>query len=106
MYNLTYNLRGGIHEYGLKHLCSNVFSILNDNIQIIEIGSYCGASSSIIAQSFPQSIVNCVDPWTPYTEDCSIIDLEKQELELKEAELIFDTIALNNPNIRKIKCQA
>jgi predicted O-methyltransferase YrrM len=103
MHQLTYNLRGGIHADGLKNLCDDTYKILGDNLQIVEIGSYCGASSSIIATKFINSNINCVDPWSPYTEDCSIIDLAKQELELKEAEMLFDIVVSKNTNIKKNK---
>lgn len=103
MHNLTFNARGGIHAQGLKNLCENVYTILGDNLQIIEIGSYCGASASIIANQFKNSTINCVDPWSPYTEDCSIIDIQQQEKELIEAENLFDTVVSNHTNIRKNK---
>ena len=103
MRKLTFNAREGILQYGLEKLCKNVYDILGDNLQIVEIGSYCGASASIIAQQFIKSTINCVDPWSPYTEDCSMIDLEKQEKELIEAEYIFDTVVLKYSNIKKNK---
>lgn len=103
MHNLTFNSRGGIHEQGLINLCKHVYSILGDNLQIVEIGSYCGASTTIISNQFKNSIINCVDPWSPYTEDCSIIDLEKQKKELIEAESLFDIVTNKNSNILKNK---
>lgn len=103
MHNLIFNLRGGIHKQGLINLCKDIYHILGDNLQIIEIGSYCGASSSIIAEQFEHSAINCVDPWSPYTEDCSVIDLVKQEKELIEAEYLFDTVVSSHSNITKNK---
>lgn len=103
MTQLTFNARHGIMAYGLHRLCKDVYDILGEELQIIEIGSYCGASASIIADQFKNSIINCVDPWSPYTEDCSIIDLVKQEKELIEAENLFDTVVSNHSNIRKNK---
>jgi predicted O-methyltransferase YrrM len=100
---LTYNMREAQQRQGLIELCNLVKSYIGDNLQIIEIGSYCGASSEIIATIFSNSIINCVDPWEQYTEEGSTYDLGRQALELKEAEQIFDSVALKYPNIRKNK---
>jgi predicted O-methyltransferase YrrM len=90
-------------KQGLLELCQNVKAYLGDNLSIVEIGSYCGASGEIIASSFPNSILNCVDPWEKYTEDNSTWDLNKQELELQEAEKIFESVMSKYSNIRKNK---
>jgi predicted O-methyltransferase YrrM len=88
---------------GLKDLCNTVYDILGDNLQIIEIGSYCGSSATIISNKFVNSTINCVDMWEKYVEDCSTYDLDRQELELKEAESIFDKVTSSKKNIVKNK---
>lgn len=100
---LTYKMRENEQRQGLIDLCSLVKSYIGDGLQIIEIGSYCGASSEIIADIFPKSIINCVDPWMKYTEEGSTYDLDKQELELKEAEGLFDLVKEKYHNINKNK---
>jgi predicted O-methyltransferase YrrM len=103
---LTHNMRHEQSALGLNHLCEYVHSIIGDNLKIIEIGSYCGASTEIIANKFITSQINCVDPWAKYVEDCSSYNLDAQELELKEAEIIFDKIKAKYPNINKNKMQS
>ena len=101
---LTFQAREGSQKYGLDSLCISIRSYLGDkDLQIVEIGSYCGASGEIIAKNFPNSTLNCVDPWEKYVEEGSTYDLDRQELELKEAEGIFDIVLSQNPNMRKNK---
>lgn len=100
---LTFETRYGEQATGLLDLCSFVKSRLGDSLKIVELGSYCGSSAKIIASSFPNSKIYCVDPWEKYVEDCSKYDIDRQELELIEAELIFDKVAKNYPNIIKNK---
>jgi predicted O-methyltransferase YrrM len=89
---------------GLVDLCNSVKYYLGDNgLQLVEVGSYCGESGGIIASTFPNSILNCVDPWEKYTEEGSTYDLNEQELILKEAERIFDSTTGTFPNVRKNK---
>lgn len=91
-------------KQGLLNLCELVKSYIgDDNLQIVEIGSYCGESGEIIANTFPNSTINCVDPWEKYTEEGSIYDLNEQELVLKEAERVFDSVLARNKNMRKNK---
>jgi len=47
--------------------------------------------------------LNCVDPWESYTEEGSTYDLDRQALELKEAESIFDSVSSRYSNITKNK---
>jgi predicted O-methyltransferase YrrM len=100
---LTHKMRESEQRQGLLNLCSLVKSYLGPELNIVEIGSYCGASSEIIASTFPKSIINCVDPWEKYIEEGSTYDLDNQELELKEAEGIFNSIQVEYPNIKKNK---
>jgi predicted O-methyltransferase YrrM len=100
---LTFEARSGEQGIGLHNLCSVLAERLPKVSAIVEIGSYCGASGSIIAEHFPNSIIFCTDLWEKYVEDCSVYDMDKQELELKEAEAIFDTVVLKYPNIIKNK---
>jgi predicted O-methyltransferase YrrM len=102
--SLTYRMREAEQKQGLTDLCNLVKSYIGDsNLKMVEVGSYCGASGEIIASSFPNSILNCVDPWERYTEEGSVYDLDRQELELKEAEGIFDSVMAKHPNMRKNK---
>lgn len=100
---LTFSARDGSQRTGLEDLCKFVKDSIGDNLNIVEVGSYCGASASIIASIFTNSKINCVDPWEKYVEDCSTYDLDRQALELKEAEEIFDKVVLDFPNIQKNK---
>lgn len=101
---LTFQAREGSQKQGLIELMYDIKAILQDNnLNIVEVGSYCGASGEIIARTFSNSTLNCVDPWEKYVEDGSTYDLNRQELELKEAESIFDMVMSNNHNIRKNK---
>jgi predicted O-methyltransferase YrrM len=89
---------------GLLNLCYSAKSYIGDNnAQLIEIGSYCGESGEIIAGIFPNSTLNCVDPWEKYTEDDYTWDLDEQEAELNQAEQIFDSVLARCPNMRKNK---
>ena len=89
---------------GLLELCSSVKQYIgDDNLQLVEVGSYCGESGGIIANTFPNSTLNCVDPWEKYTEEGSTYDLNEQELVLKEAERIFDSTTGTFPDVRKNK---
>jgi predicted O-methyltransferase YrrM len=91
-------------QRGLVELCQTVKNKLEDNnLEIVEIGSYCGGSTEIIASVFKKSKINCVDPWQKYVEDCSVYDLDRQELELKEAEMIFEQVIQQYPNVTKNK---
>lgn len=100
---LTFNAREGMQKVGLEELCDFVKTNIGDSLNIVEIGSYCGASISIIASYFPMSTINCVDPWQQYTEDGSTYDINKQALELAEAELIFDKTITEFPYVIKNK---
>lgn len=91
-------------KQGLLNLCYSVKSYLGDkNLQIVEIGSYCGESGEIIASTFPNSTLNCVDPWEKYTEEGSVYDLNEQEIVLNEAEVIFDSVLARYSNMKKNK---
>jgi len=101
---LTLKMREAEQRLGLNNLCSAVKKHIGENnLQLVEIGSYCGESSEIIATNFPYSDINCVDPWTSYTEEGSTYDLNQQALELKEAELIFESVMSRYSNIKKNK---
>lgn len=100
---LTFDMREGDQKIGLFDLCNYVKNKLGTKIEMVEIGAYCGASGKIFAENFTDGIINSVDPWEKYIEDCSIYDINKQEYELKEAEIIFDYIAKNHKNIIKNK---
>jgi len=101
---LTFKMREANQRLGLNNLCLTVKNYINDdNLQLVEVGSYCGESSEIIATHFPNSTLNCVDPWEKYIEEGSTYDLDKQELELKEAEQIFTSMASRYSNIKKNK---
>jgi len=102
--SLVHNMRQNEQWQGLSDLCVYIKNKLpSSNLNIIEIGSYCGASTEIFATHFPNSTINSVDPWEMYVEDCSTYDLNQQALELKEAEQIFDKLILKYPNIIKNK---
>lgn len=103
MTKLTFEMREGTQRQGLIDLCNVVKQKLGDSLNIVEIGSYCGSGTKIILDIFKQSKVNCVDPWEKYIEDCSVYDIDKQELELREAEGIFDEIILHHNNVFKNK---
>ena len=95
------NMRVGLQLTGLQYLCRYVKAKLGDNLLIVEIGSYAGANTSVIAGEFPKSAIVAVDQWLPYTEDGSTYDLAAQGEELKEAEAVFDS---NRPgNVKKMK---
>jgi predicted O-methyltransferase YrrM len=96
-------MRDGIQGQGLNQLMGWAKNLLGENIKIIEIGSYAGASTEIIARAFPEGIIQAVDPWEKYIEDCSIYDIEKQGIELKEAEEIFDKLIKKYENVKKSK---
>ena len=99
---LTYKMRENEQRQGLINLCLNVQNYIgNDNLQLVEVGSYCGESSEIIASNFLKSTLNCVDPWESYTEEGSTYNLHQQSLELKEAESLFDLVASKYNNIIK-----
>lgn len=101
---LTYEMRpDGILKNGLIDFCNSAKEILGDNITIVEIGSYCGSGTMIIHSIFPNSKILCVDGWEKYIESCSTYDIEKQGIELKEAETIFDERTFGISNIVKNK---
>jgi len=117
------NMRGnpGGDQYdGLDSLALKVNRMIGDNLVIVEIGSYQGESTDIISKNFPNSTIHAVDMWTKYIEsvgpegednffttfDGDITklpySLESQDLELKEAEAVFDKL-IENRNIIKNK---
>ena len=101
---LTYEMREGDQKIGLENFCESAKSILGDkNLKIIEIGSYCGSGTLILNNYFPNSQICCIDIWEKYIEKGSTYDLDRQEMELKEAEKIFDERIENFSNINKIK---
>lgn len=101
--SLTFETRNGVQSAGLLQLCEYVKNIVGNSLTIVELGSYCGSSAKILANYFPNSIIHCVDPWEKYIEDCSRYDINRQELELIEAEIIFDNMKKNYVNIIKNK---
>jgi hypothetical protein len=96
-------MRQGSQFTGLTNLCKFVKQRLGDNLNIVEIGCYCGHGTEIIANAFTNSLINCVDPWQKYTEDCSVYDIDNQELELLEAEEIFNKTISRYSNVVKNK---
>ena len=76
---------------GLKMLIDEYF---NDNIVMVEIGSFAGVSSELFALHCKE--LYCVDLWDPYWE---ITD--KQRIEF--AEFTFDNMSKNYENIHKVK---
>lgn len=105
------NMRGGpgcnLYD-GLDELNKVVKIKLGDNLKIIEIGSYQGESTEIIARNFPNSEINAVDIWEQYIEDVNgdgtlNYTLESQQLELEEAEIRFTERIENYPNVKKNK---
>lgn len=96
-------MREGNQRTGLIDFCSTVKNLLNDNLIIVEIGSYCGSGTLIINEIFTNSKIYCVDGWEKYIESCSVYDIEKQGIELQEAENLFDQRTKNIPNIIKNK---
>jgi predicted O-methyltransferase YrrM len=101
---LTHKMREGGQKQGLLELCHAIKSHLGDNnLQIVEIGSYCGDSGAIFASMFPGSTLNCVDPWEQYTEDDYTWDLNKQALELQAAEKLFESVMERFLNMKKNK---
>ncbi len=103
--NITHEMRaeGSEQQKGLIDLCNFIASIIPEKSTIIEIGSYCGGSTSIIAKIFKHSKIFSVDPWEMYIEDCSVYDINKQKIELEQAEKIFDGVIKNYTNIVKNK---
>lgn len=93
---LTFKMREGSQSDGLKKLCSYVHERIGGNLTIVEIGVYCGESTEIFSSCFPGSTIHAVDIWEKYVEECSSYDMEKQGLELAEAEGIFDSKQFNN----------
>jgi predicted O-methyltransferase YrrM len=96
-------MRDNEQSSGLNSLCKVIKEHLGDNLSIVEIGSYAGGSTSIILSNFPKSKINCVDIWEKYVEEGSVYDMDIQELELKEAEEVFNELCKNNINITKNK---
>jgi predicted O-methyltransferase YrrM len=90
---------------GLQKLCYGTKSLLNnrEDLNIVEIGCYCGHSTLIINSCFQNATINCVDPWKMYREEGSTYDLDNQAEELKQAEQIFDQNIKPFPNIKKNK---
>jgi len=64
------------------------------NIRILEIGSFEGYSANIFNEIFPNSKIYCVDPFLPYSEQPS--------LDFNKIENNFD-INTKNINIKKFK---
>jgi predicted O-methyltransferase YrrM len=94
-------MRDGDLRRGLIECANKIKSILGDNLNIIEIGSYAGESSEIFANIFPKSKINCIDKWESYDwkPDGSTPDI----IHLDAAEKIFDNICLKYTNIIKNK---
>lgn len=87
-------------KIGLIELCNDIKSYLGeDNLTILEVGSYMGESAVIFAEQFPNSQIICVDPWegnydpNDFASQSDFIEVEEQ----------FDLRAKNFSNIKKIK---
>lgn len=106
--SLLVTMRSGDGTLGLQELCYCVKNHLGnkEDPNIVEIGSYRGESTQIINDCFANAIINAIDPYTPYREDGSTYDLNKQGLELQEAEVEFDAVCLKFPNIKKNKAHS
>jgi predicted O-methyltransferase YrrM len=101
---LTFEARSGEQQKGLYDFCCECKNILGDEkLNIVEIGSYCGSGTMILSDIFKNSQIMCVDKWEKYVESCSTYDIDRQGLELKEAEEIFDQRISKYPNIIKNK---
>jgi predicted O-methyltransferase YrrM len=90
---------------GLQKLCLGTKNLLGEreDLNIVEIGCYCGHSTLIINSCFKNATINCVDPWTMYREEGSTYDLDNQAEELREAEEVFDANVKPHSNIKKNK---
>jgi hypothetical protein len=87
-------------KVGLIEMCQDIKEhIKNEEITIVEIGSYMGESAEIFAQQFPKAKIYCVDPFVNGYDNLDIasranfVDVEHQ----------FDLRAKIYPNIIKIK---
>ena len=84
---------------GLQDFCQEIKSRLGDNLTIVEVGSFMGESSLILAENFPNSKIYCIDPWVngydhnDTTSSYNLIDAENQ----------FDLRTKDKNNIFKIK---
>jgi predicted O-methyltransferase YrrM len=99
----VYKMRGGNLKVGFVDLCNYVHSKMGDSLSIIEIGVYTGEVTEILSNIFPNSKIFSIDIWEKYIESCSTYDLEKQGVELKEAEIIFDEKLKFLKNVTKCK---
>lgn len=106
--SLLVTMRGGDMTVGLQELCYSIKHHLEnkEDPNIVEIGSYRGESTQIINSCFERATINSVDPYVSYREENSTYDLDKQALELKEAESVFDSLCMLNANIKKNKAHS
>jgi len=84
--------------FGSQNSLKGLYSLikdtaLNENTEMVEVGSFCGISSELFALHVKK--ITCVDLWASYGE----ID----QPELTEAEKTFDKLTLEYPNILKVK---
>jgi hypothetical protein len=90
------NLRIGKHKVGLEELIFTIGQPMN----MVEIGSYQGASSEIFAKNLPVSKITCVDPWVNGYDDN---DGSSWKNPMDEVESQFDKRMSNFKNVTKMK---
>ncbi len=87
-------------KVGLIEMCQDIKEhIKNEEIIIVEIGSYMGESAEIFAQQFPKAKIYCVDPFVNGYDNLDIASRANFE----DIEHQFDLRAKLYPNIIKIK---
>ena len=56
-------MRNFSSEKELRLFCNDIKEILGESPTIVELGSYMGESSLILAQEFPNGKIICIDSW-------------------------------------------
>jgi hypothetical protein len=90
---------GSGSDLALKKMCDDAREIIGDSPTIVELGSYMGESSLLIAKSFPNGKIICIDSWEggfDKLDSCSFSDYN-------EIEHQFDLRMNSVNNITKIK---
>ena len=87
-------------KIGLVDMSNDIKKHLNnDEIVIVEIGSYMGESAEVFAQQFPKATIYCIDPWQGGFDDLDTAS----KADFMTVEEQFDLRTKPYSNIIKVK---
>lgn len=92
---------------GLLYLINSAKRFKSDIKTVVEIGSFAGESSEMLARNMPNATIYCIDPWNDM--DVDVYNTTKEKVNVggnykpSLAEDCFDEVASHYSNIVKVK---